>query len=84
MEKTEIQNRLSDVKNTVDLLRLINDVLASIYPSNHRKITIRQLNYFANVQGVYTRYTQFNIPKNPVVYEPFPPQTKLSNTYCEV
>ena len=63
MEKTEIQNRLSDVKNTADLLRLINDVLTSIYPSNHRKITLKQLNYFANVRGGYTRYTQFNIPK---------------------
>ena len=63
MEKTEIQNRLSDVKNTADLLRLINDVLASIFPSNHRKITLKQLNYFANVRGGYTRYIQFNIPK---------------------
>jgi retron-type reverse transcriptase len=63
MEKTEIQNKLSDIKNTADLLRLLNDVLASMYPSNHRKITLKQLNYFANVRGEYTRYTQFNIPK---------------------
>lgn len=63
MEKNEIQNRLSEVRTKEDLLRLLNNILKSIHPSNHRKITLKQLNYFANVRGAYTRYTQFNIPK---------------------
>ena len=64
MEKREIIERATNLKDKKDLLQLLNDVVADELGNSHSfSFSMRQLSYYCNPNNVKGRYHQFDIPK---------------------
>ena len=59
----EIKSMFSKIEDKTDLLNLLNYTKVSIYGEDFKKITSRQLNYYANPTNCIDRYSTFSIRK---------------------
>ena len=59
----EIKSMFSKIEDKTDLLNLLNYTKVLIYGEDSKKITLRQLNYYANPTKCVDRYSTFSIRK---------------------